>query len=253
VAIASVFILGSILGSFLNVCIYRLPRGESIFLPPSCCPQCGQRIKLWDNIPILSYLLLRGKCRACKGRISFRYPLVEFLTGSLLALIYFTYGPNLPFIRYSVLCLILITVSFIDLDHRLVLNIITIPGIILGLLITALIKPAALWNAVLGLLAGGGFLYLTALLGKLLFRKESMGGGDIKLAALIGIFVGPKEVFMALLLAFFVAALVGLVSMGLGKARATSQIPFAPFISLGTLLYLCFGGQLVKTYLRLIS
>ncbi len=246
------FIFGLVFGSFLNVCIYRIPRGESIVWPSSHCPVCGAPISPKDNIPLLSYALLGGKCRHCHTRISWRYPLVEFLTGVAFAAIFWKFGPSRETLIFSVLTLLLIVISFIDIDYKLILNKITLPGIFLGGLLTIGLRVLTPKQALLGLAVGGGGLLLIAFLGGLLFGKESMGMGDIKLAAMIGIFLGVKGTAFALIMAFFIAALFSFVAMALKKATRKSQIPFGPFIAAGTLVYLFWGEQVIHWYLSVV-
>ncbi|GBD92871.1 type 4 prepilin-like proteins leader peptide-processing enzyme [bacterium BMS3Abin05] len=246
------FFFGLIFGSFLNVCIYRIPKGESIIWPVSHCPKCGTPIKPIDNIPVLSYALLGGKCRFCKTRISFRYPLVELLTGVLFAGLFLKFGLSSETLVFSILGLLLITISFIDIDYRLILNKVTLPGILLGAVLTVAFRVLSYKQVLLGFAIGGGGLLFVAFLGSLLFRKESMGMGDIKLAAMIGVFLGVKGTAFSLLVAFFIAALFSAGAMALEKADRHSQIPFGPFIALATFVYLFWGEQMIHWYLQLI-
>jgi len=244
-----VFILGCILGSFLNVCIHRLPRRESIIKPRSHCPHCGRGIKIRDNIPILSYLILRGHCRYCGEKISPRYPFIESVTGLLLGGLFLVYGWSTLFLHYALLVLLLIPVSIIDIEHKLILNVLTIPGMLGGLALTVLLRPIPISSALLGLILGAGSLYLIAVIGKAIFRKESMGGGDIKLAGMIGVFLGLKATIFSLFLAFLLGALAGISLIIVGKARGDSLIPFGPFIALGALLFVFCGQDLLNLYL----
>lgn len=246
------FLFGLIFGSFLNVCIYRIPKGESIVWPPSHCPNCGARIKPIDNIPLLSYALLGGRCRSCKARISPRYPLVELMTGVLFAGLFWRFGFSSETIVFSILSLLLIVISFIDIDYRLILNKITLPGILLGVVLTLSFRLLSYKQVFLGFAIGGGGLLLVALFGALVFRKESMGMGDIKLAAMIGVFLGVKGVAFTLLMAFFVAALFSVGAMAIKKANRHSQVPFGPFIALATVVYLFWGDQMIHWYLQLM-
>ncbi len=247
-----ILIFGAILGSFLNVCIYRLPRKESIIWPNSYCPNCKSSIPIWYNIPVVSYIILRGKCVYCKNRIPIIYPLVEIITGALLVLIWHHYGLSLPFIHYSILILLLLTISFIDLNHKLILNVLTLPGIIIGLLSSFMLNQTSIPQALIGLIFGGGFLWLVGLIGKLLFKKESMGGGDIKLGAMIGVFIGP-QVVIALFMAFFIALPVVAIGLSSGRLKMGSTLPFGPFISLGTVIIVCFGRSLYHYYFSLFG
>lgn len=247
-----IFLVGTVLGSFLNVCIYRLPRKESILWPSSHCLVCKRPVPFWHNIPILSYLLLRGRCSNCNARIAITYPLVEFLTGGVLALIWVLEGPSFAFLQHAILILFLLPISFIDLDHKLILNVLTIPGIVTGLGLAALFTEGSLTEAVLGMVMGGGFLWLVGLLGASLFRQASMGGGDIKLGAMIGVFLGP-EVVVALFFAFFLALPAVAVGLLTKRLRMGSTLPFGPFISLATVILICFGPSLYHQYIRMFS
>ncbi len=248
----TVALIGAALGSFLNVVIYRLPLQKSIVSPGSSCPFCGHRLRPWENIPILSYVLLRGRCSKCRHPIPVRYLLVEVLTPALLLMLHHFYGLSWPFLKNSVLVLLLIPVVFIDLDHRLILNKITIPGMVLGLAMSVAENPQQFYQPVLGILAGGGLLWLIAILGQVLYKQESMGGGDIKLGAMIGAFMNPQSILLALFLAFFIAAVFVLFGMMTGKLQRRSTIPFGPFIAAGTYAVVNFKQQIVTLYLDYI-
>lgn len=247
-----VFFSGAILGSFLNVCIYRLPRKESILSPGSHCPKCKHAIPFLLNIPILSYCILRGRCKYCQHCIPALYPAVEILSGALLLLVWWHYGFGLSFVHYSILILLLVPISFIDLDTKLILNVLTLPGIVIGVISAILLNETSVLQAVAGLFTGGGFLWLVAILGKLFFKKDSMGGGDIKLAAMIGAFLGP-EVLIALLLAFFLAFAVIVVGLSFKRLEPDATIPFGPFISLATVIMVCFGEVLYQQYFQIFG
>lgn len=249
-----VFIFGAMVGSFLNVCIARLPNDESIVHPRSRCPQCKKAIAAYDNIPILSYLILRGRCRGCSMGISLRYPLVEFLMGVLAAALFWRFGLGLAFVSYFIFSAALVVISFIDIDVRIVPNVISLPGIVIGLLFSLLAAyvtsdpssaiPTPL-SALLGVLIGGGFLLATALIYEKLRGREGMGMGDVKLLAMIGAFLGGEAIFLTLFLASLTGAVVGLASGGGRYAK----IPFGPFLCSGALIYLFFGqGIMVLTF-----
>lgn len=244
--IVLVFIFGAMVGSFLNVCIARIPNDESIVHPRSRCPACKKPIAAYDNIPIVSYLWLRGRCRGCRVGISLRYPLVESLMGILAAALYWNFGLGLAFFSFFVFCASLVVISFIDFDVRIVPNVISLPGIIIGLLFSLLAAyvipdpslaiPTPL-SALLGVLIGGGFLLATALIYEKLRGREGMGMGDVKLLAMIGAFLGGEAIFLTLFLASLTGAVVGLASGGGRHAK----IPFGPFLCSGALIYLFFG------------
>ena len=210
---AALFIIGSIVGSFLNVVIYRVPRGESIVRPPSACPACGTRLRARDNIPVLGYLLLRGRCRYCSAPISPRYPTVEILAGLLPLLVFARFGLGRELLVYWPLSYVLLVISFIDLDLRIIPDKVTLPGIAVGLVVAPLVGLTGFWESLIGILVGGGALYLIGVLGELILRKESMGGGDVKLAAMLGAFLGWKMILLALFSAFLIGAVVVALSL----------------------------------------
>ncbi len=252
VQIPLIFLFGLIFGSFLNVCIYRLPKKQSIVWPGSHCPSCKSAIPLWLNIPVLSYVFLTGKCTNCKFRIPLFYPLVEILTGVLLVVVWQHYGLTLSFLHYSILVLFLLPISFIDLDTKLILNVLTFPGIIIGLLSSLFFNQVSILNAVSGLFLGGGFLWCVGLLGNSIFKQDSMGGGDIKLGAMIGVFLGPN-VLIALFLAFFLALPVIAIGLSTKRLKVGSTLPFGPFISLGAVIIVCYGEFLLYQYMNLVG
>ncbi|MFQ5674570.1 MAG: prepilin peptidase [bacterium] len=252
VQLGFVFLIGIIFGSFLNVCIYRLPRKESIVWPGSHCPHCETSIPLWWNIPILSYIILAGQCRNCKVRIPAIYPVVEALTGFLLVLLFYRFGMTMSFLHFAVLFLLLLPISFIDLDTKLILNVLTFPGIAIGLVLSVVLKDISIWQSLFGLVLGGSFLWSVGLLGKSVFKKESMGGGDVKLGAMIGVFLGPK-VLVALFLAFFLALPIIAIGLTTRKLTVGSSLPFGPFIALGTVIIVCYGQFLTEQYLVLLG
>lgn len=240
---------GLVIGSFLNVLIYRIPLKKQFVKGRSACPGCGALIKWYQNLPVISYLFLRGKCAACKARISFRYPLVELLNA--LAYIYFCYrfGWTTDLAVFAFLASVLIVIFFIDLDHQIIPDVITLPGIILGLAVSFLPGGLGILPSFIGVLVGGGALYLVAILGDWLFKKESMGGGDIKMAAMLGAFLGWQKV----LFVFMASAAIGLVvSIGLlmvsAKLRETRQVPFGPFIAIAAMLAVVWGDQIIAFY-----
>jgi leader peptidase (prepilin peptidase)/N-methyltransferase len=245
------FVVGAVVGSFLNVCIVRLPAGQSVVYPPSRCPQCGTRIRSWDNIPLVSYLLLRGRCRSCGRRISVRYAVVEALTGIMFVLLQHRLDllPHLGVAALFVAALIVIT--FIDIDHQIIPDVISLPGIVVGLVVSALGFGPSLVDSVLGALCGGGILYAVAFGYHALTGREGMGGGDIKLLAMIGAFLGWRGVLVTLVLGSFSGAVVGVTLMLARGADTRLPIPFGPFLALGAVCALFFGDSLIHWYLRL--
>ncbi len=246
-----VILIGLALGSFLNVCIYRIPQRKSILLPSSFCPKCGAKIRFYDNIPLLSYIFLKGRCRDCKTKISVQYPLVEFITSALLVLAYLRFGLSWDFAARSILILFMILTFFIDLKHRIIPDVLTFPGIILGFLLSFVVTSPSVLNSLLGILVGGGMFYLSAILGELLFKKESMGGGDIKLAMMLGAFLGWQNIILVLLLSALLGSLIGGVALFLSKdVKQTRTIPFGPFLALGAVIAMFAGDAIISAYLK---
>jgi leader peptidase (prepilin peptidase)/N-methyltransferase len=270
------FIFGLIVGSFLNVCIYRLPRNISIIKPSSSCPACNTPIKPRDNIPVLSYIFLKGKCRKCGERISIRYPLVELLNGILYwaAFNYFGLGWHLPILFALVSSMVVIT--FIDLDFQIIPDVITLPGIAIGLVSASFLLPdpfmevsskhyavsskesaycllptayyqiVGFKNSIAGLFLGGGLFYLIAIL-----SRGGMGGGDIKLMAMVGAFMGWKAVFLTTFIGSLVGSIAGIFLIVFkGKGRKT-KIPFGPFLAFGSIITLFFGNGIIKWYFHI--
>ena len=251
--IASIFVLllGLIIGSFSNVCIYRIPRQESLIRPGSHCPKCNQPIKFYDNIPLVSFIILKGKCRYCKEKISWQYPLVEFLTAVLYLLLFLGYGLQLVTFVYMFFCSALIIITFIDLKENIIPDVLSLPFLLLGFLMSFFLKNLSPINSLLSILAGGGVLLLVAILGSFLFKKEAMGGGDIKLAAMVGAFLGWQLTLLSLFLSFFTGAIIGIVILIKNKGES-DPIPFGPFIALGTIIALFFGHSIINWYLSLV-
>ena len=246
-----IILIGLALGSFLNVCIYRVPLKKSILFPSSFCPKCGMKIRPYDNIPLLSFILLKGKCRNCKAKISLQYPLVEFITPVLLILAYWRFGLTWGFVARSILTLFLVATFFIDLRLRIIPDVLTLPGIILGFLLSFVVKSPTFLNSLLGILVGGGTFYLAAVLGEWIFKKESMGGGDIKLAMMLGAFLGWQKILLVLLLSAFLGSLIGGIALFFSKdVKETRTIPFGPFLALGAVIAMFLGDALISAYLK---
>ncbi len=255
-----VFIFGAMIGSFLNVCIVRLPKKESLVLPSSHCPDCKTPIPFYDNIPLLSYLFLRGHCRFCGVVISPRYFVVELLMAVLAVVLFQRFGLGLVFFVDFLFVGALIVITFIDLDVRIVPDVISLPGIILGLLFSVVnwqiltghlsVLPSPI-SSLLGVVIGGGSLLLVAWVYQLLTGREGMGGGDIKLLAMIGAFLGWPSVPLTLFSASLTGSVVGLLLMLKKGVDRQYALPFAPFLCLGALFDLFFGDQLVAFYLPL--
>ncbi len=240
-----VFTLGLVIGSFLNVCIYRIPIEKSIIYPPSSCPNCNMRIKWYDNIPIISYMVLRGKCRYCKQPISPIYPLIELLSGLLSLSVFFKYGYSFQTIAFLIFTYALIVGSVIDIKHYIIPDRISLGLIIIGIMFSYFL-PIGIKNSVIGALFGFAILYIIALFGKLAFKKDAMGGGDIKLLSGIGAFLGIKGVFFTLLLSSFLGSLIGLLLIAAHKKDMASRLPFGPYLSAAAICYIFFGEWLLK-------
>ena len=246
------FLFGLAVGSFLNVCIYRIPLKKSIVSPPSSCPQCGSRIRFYDNIPVLSYLLLLGRCRQCRARISLRYPLVELIVGLLSAALFLALGPSLPYLFLFLFTAALVAIAFIDLDHKIIPDVISLPGILVGLIFSffpsAGLSPV---DALIGAVGGAAFLLLVGVAFEKVTGREGMGGGDVKLLAMIGAWMGWKALPFILLLSSFTGAVIGGLSLAVSRQGMRSRIPFGPFLALGALLFLFFGDAIVLWFNRL--
>ncbi len=239
-----IFVLGAIIGSFLNVCIHRLPTEQSIVTPASNCPLCKTPIKFYDNIPILSYILLRGKCRHCGTPIPIQYILIELINGAGYTVIAWKLGLNTDSAFYALLFSALLAVSVIDLYHQIIPDVITIPGIIIGLMASGFILPSGIKDAIFGTLFGGGIFFIIALV-----SRGGMGGGDIKLIAMIGSFLGLTDVLLTIILSSFIGSVVGVFLMiAFGKGRKY-KIPFGPFLSIGGIISLFFKTKIIEWYL----
>ena len=250
VLIIFVFAMGAAIGSFLNVCIYRLPQDLSIAAPRSFCPACRTPIRAYDNIPILSFLLLGGKCRKCRAPISWRYPLVEALTGGLALALFLKLALTFSFFCYFCFAAVLVVITFIDLDHRLIPDAISLPGILIGFLLSFLAVTPGVWNSLLGIVIGGGSLYLVAVVYEFVTKREGMGGGDVKLLAMIGAWLGWKAVLFTLFFSSLTGSLVGGALMVARKEDGKLAIPFGPFLTFSAMAYVFFGEKLVRWYLN---
>jgi len=242
-------IFGAMIGSFLNVCIHRLPKEESIVRPGSHCPKCKTPIQYYDNIPLISFLLLRGKCRYCQASISIQYPIVEAITALSSFFLFITFGVSLSFIYYFSFVAALIVITVIDLYHQIIPDVISLPGIVIGLLGSLVIPQITLWSSLIGVLSGGGSLFLVATVYQWLFKREGMGGGDVKLLAMIGAFLGWKAVILTILLSSFIGSIIGITVMLIKGKDFKYAIPFGPFLALGAVISLFCGENLINWYL----
>ena len=244
------FIFGAVVGSFLNVCIFRLPAKISIIKPLSQCPHCQHPIRFYDNIPLISYAVLKGKCRDCGGKISWRYPLVELLTAVLSLFLFIKFGLTLNFLIHFIFVSVLIIIAFIDLDHQIIPDVLTLPGIpIFFLLAVFIVKDVPWLEALIGLLVGGGVLFGIAFVYELITKREGMGGGDIKLLAMIGGFLGWKSLIFILLFSSFSGAIIGIAVMIIKKQDMKYAVPFGPFLSAAAVAYLFWGDAFMRILL----
>lgn len=247
-------LLGLCIGSFANVLIHRLPRGESIVAPGSHCPICNTPLRVKDNIPLLSYALLRGKCRDCGAPISRRYPLVEALTAFLFVACYMRFGWGAALLPACALCAILVALTFVDLEHHLVLDSLLIAGLVIALPMNVIFSALCTWQeSLLGILAGGLPLLAIALAGRLLTKRDVMGGGDIKLMAVAGAFLGWKGALLSLGLGSVLGGIVVLILLALKKIDRRQEIPFVPMLAGGIVLALLIGQPLLDWYFGMFA
>ncbi len=267
-------LLGLVIGSFLNVCIYRIPLGKSIVYPGSSCPHCGISIRFFDNIPILSFLLLQGKCRACGKSISLQYPLVELLSGAAFYCCARVWLFTTPTYVNSLFLAIIIILIFTDYNHRLLPNRLTLPGILVGILLSPLQTPevysdllswetiallglahstiAQAWvGSILGTIIGGGPLYLVALAYATIRRRQGLGMGDVKMMAMVGAFIGWRLVLLTLFVGSLLGLLVGILLILFRKMDTQGKLPFGVFLGIGSVFCLFYAPSLVRWYLNL--
>jgi leader peptidase (prepilin peptidase)/N-methyltransferase len=241
-------IAGAAVGSFLNVLICRIPEGQSIIYPSSHCPKCTHPIRFYDNIPLISYLVLRGRCRDCRGKISPRYPLVEALTALLSFLLFWKFGLSIKYLFSFVFTAALIVITFIDLDLQIIPDVITLPGIPLFFLAAVFFMDVKVMEALLGLLIGGGCLFAVAFVYELITKREGMGGGDIKLLAMMGAFLGWKSLFFILFVSSILGAVVGISTMIVKGKDMKYAVPFGPFLSIAAIAYLFVGVDVMEYF-----
>ncbi|MEO0454647.1 MAG: prepilin peptidase [Verrucomicrobiota bacterium] len=251
--------IGLCIGSFLNVCIYRIPLSRSVVFPASRCAPCGRKLSWFQNIPVLSWAMLKGRCSCGLTRLSFRYPLVEILTALLITAVWQLYSPPLSLLYILVICGLLVA-TFVDIDLYIIPDLISLGGIVIGLIASASLPSlhgqaswtGGLWYGFIGTLVGGGTLLSVALLGTIVFRKEAMGMGDVKLLAAIGAFLGWQSIFFIIAVSSLTGAVFGIVQMLGRQVRWGMPIPFGPFISLGALIYILGARQSVDEYFESI-
>jgi leader peptidase (prepilin peptidase)/N-methyltransferase len=243
-----IFAFGAVIGSFLNVCIYRIPVQQSVVFPASHCPRCETALRWYHNIPLLSFVFLKGRCHFCGSAIPWRYPLVEALNAMFYTLVFHIsgYTPTSGVLFCFISALIVIT--FIDIDHRIIPDVISLPGIVAGVGASFILPWMSWQDSLLGIALGGGSLFAVAYVYALLTGKEGMGGGDIKLLAMIGAFLGYKAVLPVIFISSLLGTAVGIPLMLLKKADGTLAIPFGPFLALASLVYLFAGQYLIEWY-----
>ncbi|MEI6562838.1 MAG: prepilin peptidase [bacterium] len=266
---ALVFCFGACMGSFLNVCIYRIPREESVITPRSHCPHCNKLIEWYDNIPLISFFVLRARCRSCGGTISPRYVIVEALIAILFVMVWLKAGtpPALamaPVYSFAVIPIFWLAVfglalgTFVDLEHMIIPDRVSLGGIVLGLSFSVLVPGLHMQGSAyggflasfLGAAVGVGLLWAVAVLGKLIFRKDAMGMGDVKLMGAIGAFLGWPSVIFTLMLSSFLGAIFGVAMIMAGKKEMQSRIPYGPYIAFAALVWMLWGPTLLQAYLN---
>jgi leader peptidase (prepilin peptidase)/N-methyltransferase len=230
------FIFGAVIGSFLNVCIVRIPKEESVVYPNSKCPHCNRAIKFYDNIPIISYFLLRAKCRFCKKPISPVYPIVEVMTALAAIIIYLKFNDPIEFATIFYLTCSLIVISGIDIPYRIIPNSLSYSGACVGVILSFFRDSITVKESLLGLVLGLGLVFIISYVYFLITKREGMGGGDVKLTGLIGAFLGYKAVLPVLLIASILGSIVGLVVIFIKGKNLKYAIPFGPFLALGTII-----------------
>lgn len=249
-ALVIITFLGLAIGSFLNVCIHRIPQRESLISPPSHCPRCGYQLRWRDNIPVIGYVLLGGRCRKCRERISLRYPAIELITLGLFLLHYWVFDWTwLLAVRLLFACAMVVLFA-IDLEHKILPDVITLPGIVAGLLFSLFLPPGIV-SALLGAVAGGGVLFVIAEAWSRLRNVEAMGFGDVKMLAMIGAFLGAKLVGLTFVLSSFLGGLAGLLLILSRRGTMASEIPFGTFLAAAALVASLWGEDIVNWYVGL--
>ena len=249
-----IFILGLLIGSFLNVCIYRIPRGESIAYPPSHCTSCGNKIKYYDLIPVLSWIFLRGKCRKCNEKISSRYALIELTTAILFLLTYFEYGVSIYLLKFLILIPFLIVIAMIDYDTMDVYTTTTWCAIAMGIVLLGvnfyLGEPVDIY--IYGAILGAGTITLIILLSKLILGSEGMGWGDAEICGLCGLFLGLKLTIVMMFFSFIIGGVIGVYLLWFKKKSGRSEMPFGPSIIISALLIMIWGDRILNWYLAIV-
>lgn len=254
VILTIVFIFGIAFGSFLNVAIYRLPLGKSLLKPRSSCPHCGAAIGVMENIPVVSYIMLRGRCSHCAAGISPRYLIVEILGGLLTAFAVYYFGLNVKGLETALLSLAFIAIFFIDLDHNIIPDFFTLPGVVIGFAVSLVPGAFVIWSqSLFGILIGAGAFFLIRIMGKMIFKKEALGLGDVKFAAMLAAFVGWQSLLLVLVLASLFGSVAGIALICLSGRGRKSYIPFGPFLVIGAWISIYFGDSIIRAYLDLVG
>jgi leader peptidase (prepilin peptidase) / N-methyltransferase len=242
-------LFGAVIGSFLNVCIYRLPRGKSVVWPASACPGCERELAWFENIPVFAYLALGGRCRTCRVPISPRYPIIEAVTGILFAAAYWYYGPSLLLVSRLIFVCALIVLFAIDLEHHLLPNLITLPGILVGFAFSLFTEPGWM-SSLIGIVIGGGVLYAIAEVYYRVRHEEGLGMGDVKMLAMVGAFLGWKLTLVTLMMASFSGSIVGVTMIAMRRGSMKYALPFGTFLAMGAALAATIGPGVLDWYLR---
>ena len=269
----AVFLLGLLIGSFLNVCIVRIPAGKSIVLPSSACPKCGAPIKPYDNIPVVSYLLLRGKCRGCQTKISLMYPLVELLNGALYLICYLAFGMTLETLKWAIFASLLLVLVFTDLRERILPDVINFTGFAIALVLSLFLPPAdgaAQWlaaryfafpppmpvislaDAIFGAAFGSGILWIISEGYFRLRKREGMGLGDVKMMLMAGAFLGLKRTVLTILLGSVLGSVIGVAFIAIRRKGTDYELPFGTFLGAGALIVVFYGTPFVNWYMSLL-
>lgn len=247
--IAALF--GAVIGSFLNVCIHRLPRGTSIVWPASACPACGRALSWFENVPIVSYLFLRGRCRTCSAPISARYPIIEALTAAMFALAWWYYGPGPMLISRLIFGCALIVLFAIDLEHHLLPNVITLTGIVIGFLLSFTTDQPGWRSSLIGIVAGGGVLFVIAEVYYRVRHEEGLGMGDVKMLAMMGAFLGWPLAVLSLMIASVAGTIIGIGLIVTGRGTMKYALPFGTFLAIGAAVSAAVGQTILHWYFRL--
>ncbi len=247
------FVIGACIGSFLNVCIYRLPEEKSIISPSSHCPFCKNKLKWYHNIPIISYIFLQGKCAYCKKKISIRYPIVELLSGFFTIINYKIFGLSFDFFFYTIFIYLIIIVIFADLKYMIIPDEVSIGGIIIGFIMSFFSNSITWMQSLVGIIVGGGILYSIIIIYYFITKKEGMGGGDIKLIAMIGAFLGLKSIFFVIFIGSLLGTIIGIPVMIIKKKDKNLAIPFGPFLSIAAIIYIYLGDIILNWYMNLFT